>query len=95
MTEKIEKDLESKSICPKHHGSTAEPDKSIQQVQAAWKDHPLSVCVALRLHGCLLTSGCILRQLGAGRWVSHVSEEETTFMRTVAFSRTMKFNLTV
>lgn len=44
MTEKIEKDLESKRLCPKHHGSTAEPDKSIQQVQAAWKDDP-SVCV--------------------------------------------------
>ena len=44
MTEKIEKDLESKILCPKHHWSTAEPDKSIQQVQAAWKDDP-SVCV--------------------------------------------------
>lgn len=52
MTEKIEKDLESKSVCPKHHGSTAEPDKSIQQVQAQCVCGPQAAWVSsdLRLH---------------------------------------------
>lgn len=56
---------------------------------------PLSLCVALRLLWYLLTSVSLLRQLQAGGWVSRLGEREMASMRTLAFSVTMKFNLTV
>lgn len=65
MTEKIEKNLESKSLPKKHHRSTAEPDKAIQQVQAAWKDHP-SVCVWTS--GCMVSSDLRLHSETTGGW---------------------------
>lgn len=92
MTEKIEKDLESKR-CPKHHGSTAEPDKPIPQVQAAWKDDP-SVCVWCS--GCMGVFWPQVHSETTASWkTGQPWKEDLTSVRTLAFSRTMKSNLTV